>query len=116
MGAEPSRPPRGAGCLPAPTIRLRLALLYGAVFLITGAVLLTIGYLLVRNGLRSHHSLPTTLRRLGRSRRRRTACSAGLWAPRRVAGGQARARGPAPAASAARCTGCCSSTSGRCWP
>lgn len=50
----------------APTIRLRLALLYGAVFLITGAVLLTIGYLLVRNGLRDHHQLATTLRRLGK--------------------------------------------------
>ncbi|MEA2211347.1 MAG: hypothetical protein QOF83_1295 [Solirubrobacteraceae bacterium] len=51
---------------PAPTIRLRLALLYGAVFLITGAVLLTIGYLLVRSGLRDHHSLAATLRRLGK--------------------------------------------------
>jgi signal transduction histidine kinase len=51
---------------PAPTVRLRLALLYGAVFLVTGAVLLTIGYLLVRSGLRDHHSLATTLRRLGR--------------------------------------------------
>ena len=51
---------------PAPTIRLRLALLYGAVFLITGAVLLTIGYVLVRNGLRDHHQLTATLRRLGK--------------------------------------------------
>jgi signal transduction histidine kinase len=51
---------------PAPTIRLRLALLYGAVFLVTGAVLLTIGYLLVRGGLRDHHQFSATLRRLGK--------------------------------------------------
>jgi signal transduction histidine kinase len=51
---------------PAPTIRLRLALLYGAVFLVTGAVLLTIGYLLVRAGLRDHHQFSATLRRLGK--------------------------------------------------
>jgi signal transduction histidine kinase len=36
---------------PAPTIRLRMTLLYGVVFLITGAVLLTLGYLLVRHNL-----------------------------------------------------------------
>jgi hypothetical protein len=36
---------------PAPTIRLRLTLLYGTVFLITGAVLLTIGYALVRHNI-----------------------------------------------------------------
>jgi signal transduction histidine kinase len=36
---------------PAPTIRLRLTVLYGLVFLLTGAVLLTIGYLLVRHNL-----------------------------------------------------------------
>jgi hypothetical protein len=35
--------------MPAPTIRLRLTLLYGLVFLVTGAVLLTIGYELVRH-------------------------------------------------------------------
>ena len=34
--------------LPAPTIRLRMTVLYGLVFLILGAVLLTIGYELVR--------------------------------------------------------------------
>jgi signal transduction histidine kinase len=51
----------------APTIRLRLTLMYGAVFLITGAALLTIGYLLVRNGLRDHHQLTTVAKRLGRS-------------------------------------------------
>jgi signal transduction histidine kinase len=37
--------------LPPPTIRLRMTLLYGLVFLITGAVLLTIGYELVRHNL-----------------------------------------------------------------
>jgi signal transduction histidine kinase len=36
---------------PAPTIRLRLTVLYGVVFLITGAVLLTLGYILVRHNL-----------------------------------------------------------------
>jgi signal transduction histidine kinase len=40
---------------PAPTIRLRLTVLYGLVFLITGAVLLTIGYFLVRSNIRGHH-------------------------------------------------------------
>src|SRR5262249_50958830 len=49
----------------APTIRLRLTLLYGLVFLVTGAVLLTIGYLLVRNGLRNHHQLSAVLKRIG---------------------------------------------------
>ncbi len=62
--AEPPAPRRRRW--PAPTIRLRLALLYGAVFLATGAVLLTVGYVLVRNGLRDHHQLTTTLRRLGK--------------------------------------------------
>lgn len=51
---------------PAPTIRLRLTLLYGTVFLITGAVLLTIGYLLVRNNLEHHYQLHEILKRLGR--------------------------------------------------
>jgi signal transduction histidine kinase len=36
---------------PAPTIRLRLTVLYGVVFLITGSVFLTLGYLLVRHNL-----------------------------------------------------------------
>lgn len=50
---------------PAPKIRLRLTALYGIVYLILGAVLLTIGYLLVRNNLHTHHSLRAQLRRLG---------------------------------------------------
>jgi len=40
---------------PAPTIRLRLTVMYGVLFLLTGAVLLTIGYALVRSNLRGHH-------------------------------------------------------------
>ena len=50
--------------LPPPTVRLRMTLLYGLVFLITGAVLLTIGYELVRNlnGPRDYHR---ELQRLG---------------------------------------------------
>ena len=43
--------------LRARTIRLRLTLIYGAVFLVTGAALLTIGYLLVRHNLHQHHVL-----------------------------------------------------------
>jgi signal transduction histidine kinase len=40
---------------PAPTIRLRLTVLYGLVFLLTGAVLLTTGYALVRHNLGGFH-------------------------------------------------------------
>jgi signal transduction histidine kinase len=50
--------------LPAPTIRLRLTLLYGLLFLITGAVLLTIGYVLVRNNIDGRQLLRNRLRRL----------------------------------------------------
>jgi signal transduction histidine kinase len=58
------RPPRQRRT-PAPTVRLRLTALYGTVFLITGAALLTIGYLFVRTNLRTHHSLRAELVRLG---------------------------------------------------
>jgi signal transduction histidine kinase len=51
--------------MPAPTVRLRLTILYGVVFLCSGAVLLTISYLLVRNNLRAHHSLRQELQRMG---------------------------------------------------
>ena len=60
----PDRPPRTRRT-PAPTIRLRLSALYGTVFLITGAALLTIGYVFVRTNLRTHHSLREELIRLG---------------------------------------------------
>ena len=50
---------------PAPTIRLRLTLLYGVVFLITGAVLLTLGYFLVRHNLDARGNLRQVLSRLG---------------------------------------------------
>jgi signal transduction histidine kinase len=63
-GRRPDRPLRQRRT-PAPTIRLRLTLLYGTVFLITGAVLLTIGYVFVRTNLRTHHSLRSELIRLG---------------------------------------------------
>ena len=46
---------------PRPTIRLRLTVTYGLVFLITGGVLLTIGYLLVRSNIGGQH----IFRRLG---------------------------------------------------
>ena len=66
MGAARSRTNRSSRPWVAPTIRLRLTLLYGAVFLVTGAVLLTIGYLLVRNNLSHHHQLREILSKLGR--------------------------------------------------
>jgi len=40
---------------PRPTIRLRLTVTYGVVFLLTGGVLLTIGYFLVRNNIHEPH-------------------------------------------------------------
>jgi signal transduction histidine kinase len=51
---------------PAPTIRLRLTVLYGLVFLITGAVLLTIGYALVRHNVGGPADYRDVMRRLGR--------------------------------------------------
>jgi signal transduction histidine kinase len=51
--------------LPAPTIRLRLTATYAAVFLITGAVLLTIGYALVRHNLAARGDFREIARRLG---------------------------------------------------
>jgi signal transduction histidine kinase len=50
---------------PAPTIRLRLTALYTAVYAVSGAVLLTIGYLLVRDNLHSRHDLRAALMRHG---------------------------------------------------
>ncbi len=51
--------------LPPPTIRLRMTALYGLVFLITGAVLLTIGYGLVRHNLNAPGDYRRELQRLG---------------------------------------------------
>jgi signal transduction histidine kinase len=51
--------------LPAPTIRLRMTALYGLVFLVTGAVLLTIGYELVRHNLNSPPNYRRELQKLG---------------------------------------------------
>ncbi len=50
---------------PAPTIRLRLTVLYGLVFLVTGAVLLTIGYAVVRHNLGERGNLRADLQKLG---------------------------------------------------
>ncbi len=50
---------------PAPTIRLRLTVLYGVVFLITGAVLLTFGYFLVRHNLDARGNFRQVLAHLG---------------------------------------------------
>ncbi|MBV9416265.1 MAG: HAMP domain-containing protein, partial [Solirubrobacterales bacterium] len=41
--------------LPAPTIRLRMTALYGLMFLVMGAVLLTIGYELARHNVNGHY-------------------------------------------------------------
>ncbi len=51
--------------LPAPTIRLRMTLLYGIVFLVTGALLLTIGYELVYHNLNAGGTYRDELRKLG---------------------------------------------------
>jgi len=56
---------RAALRLPAPTIRLRLTALYGLVFLVTGAVLLTIGYELVYHNLNGADTYRNELRKLG---------------------------------------------------
>jgi signal transduction histidine kinase len=50
---------------PRPTIRLRLTLLYGIVFLITGAILLTIGYVIVRHNLSDRNDLRSAFQKLG---------------------------------------------------
>jgi signal transduction histidine kinase len=50
---------------PARTIRLRLTALYTSVYLVSGAILLTIGYLLVRKSLQQRHSLRAALARHG---------------------------------------------------
>jgi signal transduction histidine kinase len=47
------------------TIRLRLTALYGALFLVLGAVLLTIGYLLVRHNIDSRGNFREVLQRAG---------------------------------------------------
>jgi signal transduction histidine kinase len=41
--------------LPRPTVRLRLTLLYAGVFLLAGAALLTVSYMLVRNNVTADH-------------------------------------------------------------
>jgi signal transduction histidine kinase len=50
---------------PSRTIRLRLTALYTTVYLISGAALLTIGYLLLRSNLHSRHDLRAALMRHG---------------------------------------------------
>ena len=41
--------------MPHPTVRLRMTLLYAGVFLLAGAALLTVSYILVRNNLTADH-------------------------------------------------------------
>jgi signal transduction histidine kinase len=47
------------------TIRLRLTLIYGGVFLVSAAALLTLGYLLVRHNLDRHHTFRDEITGLG---------------------------------------------------
>ena len=47
----PARPARGSWRLPRRTVRLKLTMLYGALFLVSGAVLLAVTYFLVANKL-----------------------------------------------------------------
>jgi signal transduction histidine kinase len=49
----------------ARTIRLRLTLIYGGLFLVSSAALLTLGYLLVRHDLAHHHSFRSEVVGLG---------------------------------------------------
>ncbi len=49
----------------ARTIRFRLTVLYGLVFLVTGAILLTIGYALVRHNLDARPNFREALQQLG---------------------------------------------------
>jgi signal transduction histidine kinase len=51
--------------LRARTIRLRLTLIYGGVFLVSSAALLTVGFLLVRHNLDHHHSFRSEVVGLG---------------------------------------------------
>ena len=41
--------------MPHPTVRLRMTLLYAGVFLLAGAALLTVSYILVRNNVTADH-------------------------------------------------------------
>ena len=59
------RTARGWLRTPPPTIRLRMTALYGLVFLVTGAVFLTIGYELVRHNLSASGDYRRELQRLG---------------------------------------------------
>ena len=65
------------------TIRLRLTALYGALFLILGAVLLTIGYLLVRHNIDSRGNFRQVLQRAGVP----VPPDAGALEPQRFGGG-----------------------------
>src|SRR3984957_5523697 len=47
------------------TIRLRLTLIYGGVFLVSAVALLTLGYLLVRHNVDRHHTFRDEINGLG---------------------------------------------------
>jgi signal transduction histidine kinase len=54
----------------ARTIRLRLTLIYGGVFLVSSTALLTVGYLLVSHNLHHHHTFRDEVNSLGPAARR----------------------------------------------
>ena len=102
---------------PAPTIRLRLTVLYGVVFLITGAVLLTLGYLLVRHNLdagANFREVRQQLQRLGLMPADRHGAVRQLVQVRSgLARGVGGRRRSARSCAATRFTGCWSSTCSR---
>ena len=57
--------PRAWRTRPSRTIRLRLTALYGGMFLVSSAALLTVGYVVVHRTLTEHHPMLDALRKLG---------------------------------------------------
>ena len=102
--------------MPRPTVRLRMTLLYAGVFLLAGAALLTVSYILVRNNAhcrprRTRRNVPADeLRRADPARGRRRRAAPAAHPVRDRAGRDDRAVGAAGlagrrAACCARCSG-----------
>ncbi len=99
---------------PAPTVRLRLTALYGVTFLVTGALLLTIGYLLVRHNLSTRPNFRGEMQRLGLPLSPgppRVCCSGS--APGQLERGSRRRS--ASSCAPMRCIGCSPNTGWRWW-
>jgi len=58
----PARPARGSWRLPRRTVRLKLTMLYGVLFLVSGAVLLAVTYFLVAQKLPAAATIRTATR------------------------------------------------------